>query len=98
MHGRRPLDEKKNSRLFFQDLDTVTPAKLYTRKELLVVERYIADFHTSFYIPEIKKLAFHLPHVHIIGTSHCGNTSAKHSHVAAQSKMCFVVVIMTKEW
>ena len=30
------------------------------------------DFHTSFYIPAIRKLAFHLPHVHIIGTNHCG--------------------------
>ena len=32
----------------------------------------ISDFHTSFFIPAIKKLAFHLPHVRILGTNHCG--------------------------
>ena len=34
----------------------------------------IVDFHQDFYIPEIQKLAFHLPHVHILGTHKCGNT------------------------
>ena len=37
--------------------------KIYTRKELVMMETSIADFHKSFYIPAIKKLAFHLPHV-----------------------------------
>ena len=31
-----------------------------------------SDFHTSFYIPAIHKLAFRLPHVRILGTNHCG--------------------------
>ena len=38
------------------------------------METYIADFHMSFYIPEIQKLAFHLSYVQILGTNHCGNT------------------------
>ena len=38
------------------------------------METSIADFHTSFYIPEIKNIAFHLPHIRIIGTNQCGNT------------------------
>ena len=52
----------------------MTPAKLYTRKELFMMETYIADFRTSFYIPEIQKLSFHLPHVRIRGDNHCGKT------------------------
>ena len=28
-------------------------------------------FHTIFYIPAIQKLAFHLPHVRILGANHC---------------------------
>ena len=36
------------------------------------METTISDFHTSFYIPDIQKLAFHLPHAHILGTNHCG--------------------------
>ena len=37
-----------------------------------MVETSISDFHTSFYIPAILKLALHIPHVHILGTNHCG--------------------------
>ena len=37
-----------------------------------MTETTISDFHTSFYIPAIQKLAFHLPHVRILGTNHCG--------------------------
>ena len=46
--------------------------KIYTRKELVMMETTISKFHTSYYIPAIKKLAFHLPHVRILGTNHCG--------------------------
>ena len=46
--------------------------KIYTRKELVMMETKISDFHTSFYIPSIQKLAFHLPHVRIIGKNNCG--------------------------
>ena len=27
------------------------------------------------YTPEIQNVVFHLPHIQIIGTNHCGNTS-----------------------
>ena len=37
-----------------------------------MMETSISDFHTSFYKPAIHKLAFHLPHVRILGTDHCG--------------------------
>ena len=46
--------------------------KIYTRKELVMMETTISDFHTSFYIPAIQKLAFHLPHVRILGANNCG--------------------------
>ena len=36
------------------------------------METTISDFYTSFYIPAIQNLAFHLPHVRILGTNHCG--------------------------
>ena len=51
--------------------------KIYTRKELVMMETTISDFHNSFYIPAIKKLAFHLPHVRILGTNHCGEMRRK---------------------
>ena len=36
------------------------------------METTISDFCTSSYIPAIQKLAFHIPHVRILGTNHCG--------------------------
>ena len=37
-----------------------------------MTETTILYFHTSLYIPAIQKLAFHLPHVRILGTNNCG--------------------------
>ena len=37
-----------------------------------MTETIIYDFRTSFYIPAIQKLSFHLPHVRILGTNHWG--------------------------
>ena len=37
-----------------------------------MMETTISDFHTSFYIPAIHNLAFHLPHVCILGNNHRG--------------------------
>ena len=37
-----------------------------------MMETTISDFHTSFYIPAIQKLAFNLPDVRILGINHCG--------------------------
>ena len=45
------------------------------------METTISNFHTSFYITEIKKLALHTPHVQILGMNHCGDsrqTAFKH--------------------
>ena len=38
------------------------------------METTISNFHISFYILEILKLAFHIPHVQILGTNHCGES------------------------
>ena len=51
--------------------------KIYTRKELVMMETTISLFLTSFYIPDIQKLAFRLPHVRILGTNHCGEVRRK---------------------
>ena len=46
--------------------------KIYTRKELVMMETTMSDFNTSFYIPAIQKSAFHLPQVSILNKNHCG--------------------------
>ena len=36
-----------------------------------MMEKTISNFHTSFFIPEIQKLEFQIPHVQILGTNIC---------------------------
>ena len=45
---------------------------IYTRKELVMMETTISNFHTSFYVTSIQKLEFRIPHVQILATNHCG--------------------------
>ena len=61
-NGRLPLNEK-NPRKCKQDYASEQPTKIYTRKELVITEKTIYNFRTSFYIPEIQRLAFNIPHL-----------------------------------
>ena len=45
--------------------------KVTTQKTLALKLCSILDFHSEYYIPEIKKLYFHFPHVHICGENYC---------------------------
>ena len=45
---------------------------IYNRKELVMMETTISEFHARYYIPAIQKLASHLPHVRILVRTHCG--------------------------
>ena len=54
------------------DLSSATPGRVYTLKELVLLETLISEFHEKYYITEIQKLTFHLPHMHILVTRHCG--------------------------
>ena len=55
-----------------------------------MMETTISDFHTSFYIPAIQNLAFHLPHVRILGKNHCGELrrTAFKQHELFQDVLC----------
>ena len=50
----------------------VTPGKVYTRKEIVLLETSISKFHGKYYTPAIQRLAFNFPCVHILGTHRCG--------------------------
>ena len=68
--------------------------KIYTRKEFIMMETSIYDFHTSFYIPAIQKLSFHLPYVRILGTNHCGEMQ----HAAFKRRESFQDVICRSDY
>ena len=55
-----------------------------------MIETTISDYHNSLYIPAIQKLAFHLPHVCILGTNHCGamQLTAFKRHELFQDVLC----------
>ena len=73
-HGRLPLTDKKICRKCKQDTVSDQFTKIYTRKELVMMDTTASNFHTSFYIPLIHHLVFHIPHVQILGTNHCGDS------------------------
>ena len=55
-----------------------------------MTEKTISKFHTSFYIPAIQKLEFHITHVQIMVTNHCGNhfRTAFKRHKSFQDVLC----------
>ena len=73
-HGRILLTDKKCFCKCQQDTASGKPTNIYTRKELAMMETTISNFHTSFYIKAIKKLAFHITQVQILGTNHCSES------------------------
>ena len=75
IHVRLPLTNKKSCRKCQEDTASGQSTKIYTRKDLVMKETTISNFHTSFYIPAIQNLAIHITRVQILGTSHCGDSS-----------------------
>ena len=73
-HGRLPLTDKKICYKFQQDTASGQSTKIYTRKELVMMETTIYNFRISFYIIAIQKLVFHIPHVQIMVTNNCGDS------------------------
>ena len=47
---------------------------IYTRKDIVMTEIPVTEFHTSLYIIAIRKLSFHVLYVLIIGTHQINNT------------------------
>ena len=72
VNGICPCEEQTICSMCYTDISYVTTGKVYTRKELVLIETSILKFHNKYYITSIKKLAFHLPHVRILGMHHFG--------------------------
>eukprot|EP00957_Ditylum_brightwellii_P081621 6209078-Ditylum_brightwellii.AAC.1 len=52
---------------------TVPNIKFHKRKELVLFDESVSSFHQLYYKPAIEKLAYHLPHMQIVGTKHIGS-------------------------
>ena len=59
-----------------------------------MIETTISDFHAILYIPAIQKLAFHLPHVRILGTNQCDEML----HTAFKRRGLFQDVICSRDY
>ena len=70
-HGKIPLDYKKWY-MCKQESSSDESTKIYTRKELVMMDTTTSDLRTIFYILAIQMLAFHLPYLRILGTNHYG--------------------------
>ena len=72
IYGRCPYEEGTTCSMCSTMLRNYTTAKLYTWKDIVLIDTLIREFNNNFYILEIQKLEFYLPHVCIFGTHHCG--------------------------
>ena len=96
---KTPTGRKENCLLCLHDPYSLQPTNLYTRKDIVIMEISISYFHTSFYIPEIQRLSFHLPHVRILGTHYCVNTRREaFKNPCGFQDVFWVGVIITREW
>ena len=68
--------------------------KMYTRKELVIMETTFFLSPTSFFITAMQKLAFHLPHVYILGTNQCGDMR----HTAFKRRDLFQDVLYLRDY
>ena len=93
-HGSIPLKNNKICRVRCSASEQST--KIYSRKYLLMIVTTISNFYTIFFIPEIQRLAFHIPHVRILGTNHCGDSRQLRLNSVNHFKMCCVSVIMLR--
>ena len=93
-HGRIPLKDKKICYMCKQESLPYESTKIYTRKEIVIMETTIYYFRTSFYISAIQKLSFHLPHVYILGTNHCG----KMKHTAFKRRELFQDILCRRDY
>ena len=89
-HGRLPLTGKNICLQFQQYTASGQSTKMYTKEQLVMMETTISNFHTSFYIPSIQWLAFHIPHIHLMGTNQCGDSlqTAFMRHKSFQDVLC----------
>ena len=71
-NGRIPLKYKKYVTCVNDNRHQINLQNIYTRKELVMMEKCFSRFNIRYYILDIQKLAFHLPHVRILNINHCG--------------------------
>ena len=72
VHGLRTYHKHKLCSLCSTVPISYSTEKLYTQKELVLLETSVTEFHENLYISAIKKLVFNFPHVRILGTHRCG--------------------------
>ena len=58
-HGIISLKDKNICSMCKQESSPDKSTKIYTRKELVMMETTISNFYNSFYMPAIQKLALH---------------------------------------
>ena len=74
MHGALPENEQDcmECEMYFQDHPNYRKGKIRTRKEQTHLTRPIGIFHRDYFVPILKKLAFHFPRVIMLGKNFCG--------------------------
>ena len=71
IHGQRPFGEIQDCTECLKESNKMLQGNLSKRKHLVLLNNSISKFHKKYYKAAIHRLAFHLPHVMILGKNHC---------------------------
>ena len=93
-HGRIPLTYKKRCRKCQQNTDSGQSKYIYTRKELVMMDMTISNFHTIFLFHEYRSWSFTLRTYKYWVRITVVTLVKMRLNAANHFKMCYVTVIM----
>ena len=93
---RYTFNENKQYRLCETTTNLIVNKKLYARKNIVIMDTSILEFHQNVYIPAIQKLSLHLTYVHFLGTNYCRNSHQETSNSRAVYRNVLCVEIMQR--
>ena len=76
------------------DISSITPGKVYTQKELVLLETLISEFHNKYYIPDIQKWHLILHVLVLLELITVTNNDMRHLNLRAKNMMFYAVVII----
>ena len=95
-HGKLPLTEKKSCRKCQQDTVSGKLTKIYTRKELVMMETTISNFRTSFIFQKFRSWRFTFHAYKYLVRITVVNLVELYLNAAHNFKICYVAVIMLR--
>ena len=94
IHGICPYEELTICSLCYTDLSSAIPGKVYTQKELVLLETLISELHNKYYNPAIKNWDSICHMCVLLECITVSNNAESHLTVGENNMMFYAGVIM----